>query len=52
VCRDADDDRVLAAAIAGGVRCIITGDKHLPTLEEHRGIRILPPDGFWRFEQR
>jgi putative PIN family toxin of toxin-antitoxin system len=52
VCRDADDDRVLAAALTGGVSCIVTGDKDLLTLEEYRGIRILPPDGFWRFEQQ
>jgi putative PIN family toxin of toxin-antitoxin system len=52
VCRDADDDRVLAAALAGEASCIVTGDKDLLTLEEYRGVRILPPDGFWRFERR
>jgi putative PIN family toxin of toxin-antitoxin system len=52
VCRDPDDDRVLAAALAGAVSCIVTGDKDLLILEEYRGIRIVAPDGFWRLEQR
>jgi putative PIN family toxin of toxin-antitoxin system len=52
VCRDPDDDRALAAALAGGVGCIVTGDKDLLILEEYRGIRIVAPDGFWRLDQR
>jgi putative PIN family toxin of toxin-antitoxin system len=51
VCRDPDDDRVLAAATGGQVACIVTGDKDLLTLKEYRGIRILSPDRFWRFEE-
>ncbi len=51
VCRDADDDHVLAAAVGGEVACIVTGDKDLLTLEEYRGIPILSPDRFWRFEE-
>jgi putative PIN family toxin of toxin-antitoxin system len=51
VCRDPDDDRVLAAAAGGQAACIVTGDKDLLTLKEYRGIRILSPDRFWRFEE-
>lgn len=51
VCRDPDDDHVLAAAVGGEVVCIVTGDKDLLTLEEYAGIPILAPDKFWRFEE-
>ncbi len=46
VCRDADDDWVLATALAGGAECIVTGDEDLLTLGEWRGIRILTPRAF------
>ncbi|MFQ5742825.1 MAG: putative toxin-antitoxin system toxin component, PIN family [Acidobacteriota bacterium] len=51
VCRDPDDDRVLAAAVGGGAACIVTGDQDLLVLEKYRGIAILSPDSFWRFEE-
>ncbi len=50
VCRDADDDAVLATAIAGGARCIVTGDQDLLVLREFRGIRIIRPADFAAFE--
>jgi putative PIN family toxin of toxin-antitoxin system len=50
ICRDPDDDHVLAAALGGRAACIVTGDRDLLDLEEHQGIPILNPDGFWRFE--
>lgn len=50
VCRDPDDDWVLAAARAGRCACLITGDRDLLVLDEFDGIPILPPSGFWRFE--
>lgn len=50
VCRDADDDNILAAALAGKADCIITGDSDLLVLKNYRGIRILSPTGFWEFE--
>jgi putative PIN family toxin of toxin-antitoxin system len=51
VCRDADDDHVLAAAVGGGVDCLITGDEDLLVLREFQGIPILRPADFWRFEK-
>ena len=46
VARDADDDAVLAAAIAGRASAIVTGDRDLLVLLEHRGIRIVTPRDF------
>jgi len=46
VAQDADDDAVLAAAIAGEARVIVTGDRDLLVLVEHRGIRIVTPRDF------
>jgi uncharacterized protein len=50
VCRDADDDWVLATALEGACTCIITGDKDLLTLKRFRNIDILAPAEFWRHE--
>ncbi len=38
---DPDDNRVLECAIASNSQFIVSGDKHLLTLGECRGIRIL-----------
>ena len=46
VARDADDDAVLAAAIAGEASAIVTGDNDLLVLVEHRGVRIVTPRDF------
>ena len=50
VCRDADDDEVLATARTGGCACIVTGDKDLLVLETYDGLPILSPRDFWAFE--
>jgi putative PIN family toxin of toxin-antitoxin system len=46
VARDADDDAVLAAAIAGEASAIVTGDNDLLVLVEHNGVRIVTPRDF------
>ena len=46
VCRDPDDDNILAAAISGKCDCIITGDKDLLVLKSHEGMEILSPRDF------
>ena len=51
VCRDPDDDAVLATALAGGRDVIVTGNKDLLVLEKFRDIPILAPGDFWRHER-
>jgi putative PIN family toxin of toxin-antitoxin system len=46
VCRDPDDDNILAAAIGGNCDCIITGDKDLQVLKRYEGIDIFKPRDF------
>jgi len=41
VCRDADDDAVLACALAAQADLIVSGDADLLTLQEYQGIRIV-----------
>ena len=43
VCRDQDDDAVLAAAIAGQVDLIVSGDNDLLCLKQYQSIPILSP---------
>ena len=50
VCRDRDDDVVLATALAGKCAAIITGDQDLLILNPFRGIQVLAPSAFWKWE--
>jgi putative PIN family toxin of toxin-antitoxin system len=49
-CRDPDDDAILATALAGNCKAIVTGDKDLLILDPWRDLRILAPRDFWAFE--
>ena len=51
VCRDADDDNILATAVTGSCECIITGDKDLLVLKQFQGINILSPSDFQGYER-
>ena len=46
VCRDVDDDNILAAAITGNCNYIITGDKDLLVIKQHNAINIVSPREF------
>jgi putative PIN family toxin of toxin-antitoxin system len=46
VCRDPDDDWVLATALAGDADAIVSGDADLLTLDRYSGIEMLSPRQF------
>ena len=46
VCRDPDDDVVLAAAVEGRAAVIVTGDDDLLALGAYEGIPIITPKAF------
>ena len=46
VCRDPDDDLVLATAATANAHCILTGDDDLLVLKRFAGIAILSPRAF------
>ncbi|MBX3745871.1 MAG: putative toxin-antitoxin system toxin component, PIN family [Verrucomicrobiae bacterium] len=46
VCRDSDDDWVLATAVAGRADVVVTGDQDLLVLGQYAGVRILSPRQF------
>ena len=46
VCKDADDDKFLACAIAGKSKIIVSGDKHLLNVSGFRGITVQKPREF------
>jgi len=41
ISRDADDDQVLACALAAKADLIVSGDRDLLDLNEHQGVRIV-----------
>lgn len=43
VCRDPDDDEVLALGVAAKADLIVSGDDDLLALKEYQGIRIVNP---------
>lgn len=48
VCRDKDDDNVLALALSNGIHIIVTGDKDLLILKKYKTISIISPKEFWK----
>lgn len=51
VCRDADDDNILATAVTGNCELIITGDKDLLVLKRFGNVEILSPSDFQKYER-
>ena len=52
ICRDTDDDAILATAITGNAQCIVTGDKDLLVLQRYQHVEIVSPTQFADFESR
>ena len=52
ICRDADDDAVLACALSAQAQLIVTGDKDLRVLHPWRDIHILNPPEALRFIEK
>lgn len=50
VCRDADDDNILAAASMGNCEFIVTGDKDLLVLQAFGQVKIVSPGAFQKLE--
>ena len=46
VCRDADDDKFIACAIAGECKIIVSGDSLLRQVSGYRGIQVVTPRSF------
>jgi putative PIN family toxin of toxin-antitoxin system len=46
VCRDPNDNHVIATALAVNARVIVTGDKDLPALGQYETIRIVTARAF------
>ncbi len=46
VCRDADDDMLIEAALEGKAGWVVTGDQDLLTLEKFESIRFVSPRVF------
>lgn len=46
ICRDADDDNVLACALAAKAAYLVTGDADLLALKNFRGVKIITPRDF------
>lgn len=44
---DPDDAPLIAAALAGGATCFVTGDKALLALKQAAGMAIISPRQFW-----
>lgn len=48
LCRDPDDDKFLHCALSAGVRCVVTGDKDLLSLDRVADVELLSPAAFLR----
>jgi uncharacterized protein len=51
VCRDANDDRILADSLATGIELLITGDKDLLILKKYKKILIIQPKEYWSLDK-
>ena len=50
ICRDPNDDKILAAAALTKADCLLTGDKDLLILKRFNNFHVVSPKNFWEFE--
>lgn len=46
ICRDADDDNIIACAVAAKADYLVTGDSDLLEIKKYQGVRIISPRDF------
>ena len=46
ICRDSDDDLVLATAVAAGANLVVAGDNDVLVLKRYGGVTIVSPRRF------
>lgn len=46
ICRDADDDNIIACAVAAKAAYLVTGDSDLLEIKDYQGVRIITPRDF------
>lgn len=46
VCRDPNDDKILACALASRVGCIVSGDRDLLVISGYKNIQVFKPKDF------
>lgn len=46
ICRDADDDNIIACAVAAKADYLVTGDSDLLEIKDYQGVRIITPRDF------
>lgn len=52
ICRDKDDNNIIALAVSAKADFIITGDKDLLVLKKYQSVRIVSPREFWKTEKQ
>ena len=50
VCRDPDDNQILADVLINKIEVIITGDKDLLDLKDYKGVKIISPREYWKLK--
>ncbi len=48
ICKDPNDNQLLADALANNIEVIITGDKDVLDLKNYKGIKIISPKEYWK----
>jgi putative PIN family toxin of toxin-antitoxin system len=49
---DAEDVKLLAAAVGGEAHFLVTSDRHLLDVGDYRGVRVVTPAQFWQWWQK